>query len=388
MKYLRLTIIIGLLVLLVLQFLSANLRILQSPGYDYSFFHRTGQRVLNHQNPYAIYDTQSLRYPPTALLIFSAFAVFPLIQSQFLFFFTSLVVFVMGLVILLKTILDLDHKIFRVLAKFEIFLISFILVLLFFPFRYLLSSLHIHALIFLLLSLVIYFLVNKKNFPAGLSLALAGSITITPLFMLVIFFIQKKFKVVFYTILNVLVIALVTVLILGWEIYIQFLPGTINTMDFGVVAYYNQSVTAVLSRIINSQDIVKIFVTGGMIINLGLLLFLHLQLRSKSKEADLLTWNIGILLLLLFAPFSWQYHYILTLIPFIFLIYFWKKYLLSRYYLFLLLTSYILIGLNIKNPDIKLPFGIEVFVLTHVFWGGWILLCLSYFTFKKLAARG
>lgn len=387
MKFLKLLIITGLLIILTLQFLLVNIKILQSPGYDYSFFYRTGQRTLSHQNPYLEIDLQPLRYPPTALLIFSFFTIFPLIESQFIFFFTSLIIFIIGSAILFKSITKLDKRFFQSLAYPEAFSIYFIFVLLFFPFRYLLSSLHIHSLIFLLFSLMIYFLITKKDYFAGLSLALAGSITVNPLFMLIIFFVQKKFKVLFYTFINLFLIALITMFILGQDIYLKFLPSTADTLDFGITAYYNQSITSFLSKIIHDQNIVKIIIIVIIIINLGIFTFLARRFRSKFQDLDLISWNIGIILLLIFAPFSWQYHYILTLIPFVFLFYFWKKYSFSKFFLSLMLLSYFLIGLNIKSPNLKLPLGLDLILLSHVFWGGFILLFLSFFTLKKLITR-
>ncbi len=360
-------------VILSIQFLATNLSILKTPGYDYSFFYRTGQRILNKENAYTIVDSQPLRYPPTALLIFSFSALFPLIPSQFIFFFLSLSFFILGSIILFKTIIKLDHNFFKKITSIKAVLIYIILVFLFFPFRYLLSSLHIHSLIFLLFTLIIYCLVIKKDYLASAFLALAGSLTITPFFLLAIFFIQKRFKVVIFTVINVFLISLITMLILGQDIFLKFFPTTTESQDFGIIAYYNQSITSLLSKIIQNQTIIKFFIILTILSILILLGFLNQKAKFKNLDLDLIFWNIGLLLLLIFAPFAWQYHYTLTIISLVYLFYFWKKYSFSKKYLLLILISYFLIGFNFKFPQDVNFYGLEIIILSHVFFGGLLL---------------
>lgn len=374
-------------VILSFQFLVTNINILQTPGYDYSFFYRTGQRILNKENPYAAIDNQPLRYPPTALLIFSTFALFPLIPSQFIFFFLSLFFFILGSIILFKSIVKLDHNFFKKVAYIKTVLIYTVLVLLFFPFRYLLSSLHIHSIIFLLFTLTIYYLVTKKDYLASVILALAGSLTITPFFILAIFFIQKRFKIITFTTINVLLISLVTMLILGQDIFLKFLSTTTGSQDFGIIAYYNQSITSLLSKIVPNQLVIKyliILIIISILISLG---FLKQRIKLKNLDIDLIFWNIGLLILLIFAPFTWQYHYSLAIISLVYLFYFWKKYNFSKKYLLLILVSYFLIGFNFKIPQEVNFYGLEIIMLSHVFFGGLLLFFLNFFVLKKLISR-
>lgn len=89
--------------------------------------------------------------------------------------------------------------------------------------------------------------------------------------------------------------------------------------------------------------------------------------------------------MLIFAPFAWQYHFVIAIFPLTTTFYLLYRAKASLVLFFLIFLSYLLIGWNIKNPTGFIDLGLlGSIIMSHVLWGSILLLFLNYQLIKKL----
>lgn len=370
-------IILPIFILVFLQFLISNIKILtKSAGGDFKYFYNTGQRVLLGANPYVKEGEGLLRNPPPSLFLYGLLPLFPIQLSQIIFWIFSVFSFLTGSFFLFKLI--------NQSYNLKVWLIYLISILIFFPFRYTLGSGHINNILFMLLILFFYFLKERRVILSGISLALSISLSITPAFLLFIILLQRRYKAVLWTILALTIISTITYLKFGADIFRNYQIVSKTYFDFGISAYYNQSLAAFITRLSQNQELTKFFVFIAL--GLALLIFLFFQRYSKNNlSQNLIIWSISILYMLIFAPFAWQYHFVIVIFPLVTTTYLAIKNKLSYLFFFFLILSYLMIGWNIKNPHIFEKINIlGPIILSHVLIGAVLLLLLNFYQLKKL----
>jgi len=346
-------------------------------------FYLSGQKLLVGDNPYLKYGQDIVRNPPTALLFFVPLALFTVQFSQSLWFTFSFIAFLVGSYYLFKIIsLGSNNKINFVSLKFwELYLT---LVFLFFPFRYNLGSGQINNFLFLTLILSFYYFVKKQSFKTGVFLALGIILKITPLFFFYVLVIQRKFRILIYLITSLALLLILPVLFFGIKIYNQFFSIGGSFVEFSNATYYNQSFTGFLSRTFHSTQL-TFWVT---ILTLFLSLLLIFKINSSSKKdffSLTLIWNISILSMLIFAPFAWQYHFVIAIFPLTMTSYLACRFKSSYLFYLLIFISYLGMGWNFKSPESLITLGVLGSVLlSHTFWGSFLLLVLNYFLVFKM----
>lgn len=114
-------------------------------------------------------------------------------------------------------------------------------------------------------------------------------------------------------------------------------------------------------------------------------LFFVWQKKSyQSVSTDLILWNVGILTTLVFVTSSWQYYYIIALIPLMTTIFIINVLKAPAKLYPVILLSYVLMGINIKSPQIFLNQGITgAVILSHVFFGSLLLLIINIYLLYK-----
>lgn len=370
--------IIPFFIIIALQFLSSNINLLQFPSRDFRDFYVTGTWVqTGRENPDLKFGQDIVRNPPPSLLLFSFFSLFPILEIQAYWFIASLIFFFTGSYFLFKTFRWFNLK---------IWLLFISLVLIFFPFRYNLGSGQVNNLLYMLIVLTFYFSQIKKNYLASISLCLAIILKITPLFLLITLLIERRVKIFVLTIINLAAINIVTMLVLGSDIYQKYstVPGTF--LDFGNAVYYNQTLSAFLFRVLNNAPLVRFIDLTFLIIFSLVLMYLKRKPSFKDKLIDRLNlWNISIIYMLIFAPFAWQYHFVIIIFALVSTFYIGYKQRYESGFFFLLFLSFMLLGWNIKNPGAISGFGLAgQIILSHTFFGALLLLYLNIFmNFKK-----
>lgn len=378
--------LIPVFLLVATQFTLSNIKILSRPiEGDFKCFYRGGHLTIKGDNPYLQCEDGQIRNPPSIFLVFSLLAIFPSNISQILFFIFSLMLFWTPSVLIINFA---HHNLVdtSVNPKKWLLLITYLsLVTVFFPFRHSLSSGHINTVIFSLLALSYYLLYIRKSVLSAIPLSLAITFSITPIFLLVMLFLQKNYRILLNVIISLVLIFLVTASIFGIELFKNYLAIPSSYFDFGVASYYNQSFPGLLAKITNEQQIRKVIYFPVLL--LALILFISIAIKvHKDKIIDnTLLWNISILYILIFAPFTWQYHYIIAIFPLITSVWIIYTQKLNKKYLLAVGLAYLLMGLNIKNPTTFLELKVVgVIITSHSLWGAILLLILNFQLLKQV----
>ncbi len=358
-------------ILVTAQFVFSIFKVLHAPAQDFEVFYLSGKQFLLSQNPYLLLGKDIVRNPPPALFLFGLFSFAPLIASQAAwaifslgtFFYSSLYFQkIIGKVSLVQTLGFLS------------------LVFLFFPFRYNLGSGQVNNLLLMLLTLTFYFLWKKENWKAGILLALAISLKFTPLFLLLPLLLRKQIKPLITTIVSLISLALFTFLFKGGSVFTQYQKVSSSFFDFHISSYYNQSLTGLLARLQLSPQL------SQQILYVSLFLFLIIfgifcyKLKKRGLAGELIIWNSSILTMLIFAPFAWQYHFVITIFPLVTTFYLISKTkIYNKVFLFLTLgASYLLLALNIQSLSFSHIY-LSAIVLSNQLWGSILLLVLNIY---------
>lgn len=368
------------------QFALSQVKLLQFPAMDFETFYLSGKQVLSGGNPYLKIASDIPRNPPPALLLFSFFALFPILQSQLIWFIFSLLGFLIGSYFLFKTFEKEDGSGFFCPSNLKLWLIYLTLVFTFFPFRFNLGSGQMNNILFLLISLAFYFSIKKKASLSALMLLIGICLKITPLFLVFTLILEKQFKIVKQVFLLLLITVAATPFLLGREIYRYYLAIPSSFFDFRMPVYYNQSLSAFLSRIGIDGNLTRMILVLSLAAAIILLLKKTLKIPGESFNSRLIIWNISILYMLLFAPFAWQYHFVIMIFPFASTAYLIYKSGFFRFF-WLLGLAYTLSAFNIRNPRLysSLPvFG--SFILSHLFFGAMILLLINLYLTARIKA--
>ncbi len=366
--------LIPVFIIVLTQFTISNIKLLRFPAQDFEVFYLAGKYALNNENPYQkITGKDPFKNPPPALLVFTPLAILPILQSQILWFLLSITSFLIA-----------SFFLFRIVnwKGWKIWLIFLTASLLFFPMRYNLGSGQINNFLFLLIVLSFYYLkTNSILSPLGLASAIA--LRVTPIFFLLTLFLQSRIRLISKTFLGLLSLSIISLIFFGPHIFSNYLTAGGTYFDFGISAYYNQSLAGFLSRTIQYPQINWIIILTSLTLAL-IHLIRQTRVISKNPLKDIVIWSISILYILIFAPYTWQYNFVIVIFSLIATCYLSQKLKLSSVFFFFVGLSYLLIGANIKNPTIFSGFFGGI-ILSHVLIGTLILLFLNLYILKKLS---
>jgi arabinofuranan 3-O-arabinosyltransferase len=371
--------VICVFLIISLQFIISNAKSLHTISQDFEVFYLSGQQVVKGDNPYLLIGKDIVRNPPPTILTYGLLSFLPIKTSQIIWFILSVFSFIAGSYYLFKTFDNYEVKTSLYGRNWKIWLIYLSLVLIFFPFRYNLGSGQVNNFLFLFLVLVFYFLQLKKELWAGFLLSLSILLKITPIFLLFTFLIQKKFKAIKLTVLCTITVLIMSFLLLGGKIYQNYLKVTKSFFDFNISTYYNQSLSGFLARAFNNSELTKWLLYISIVIALISIQLLYKKTKRNNFLSNIIFWNISIIYILILASFAWQYHFVIIIFPLVTTAYIGYKIKFSYKFFFFWFLSYLLIGLNIKNPEAFINKGIlGSIILSHVFFGAVILLLLNY----------
>lgn len=243
--------IIPIFLVIALQFLNSNFKLLKSkfPAQDFEVFYLSGKQALNGQNPYLEVGKDIVRNPPPVIPAFMLLGLFPILISQIVWFNLSFLIFLIGSYFLFKILENEDKFKISLANNWKIWLLYLSLVLRFFPFRYNLGSGQVNNFLFLFLVLSFYFVKQSKYFFSGLSLALGIFLKITPILLLYPLVIMKENKLLKWVVFNLVIIILLTLPLIGFKTYQNYLAILNSFFNFGLSVYINQSIIGFLARI-------------------------------------------------------------------------------------------------------------------------------------------
>lgn len=347
-------------------------KIITTSAPDFHVFYQSAYDVVHAINPYEDRTLPTgFGYPVATSILYVPFLIVPRSLAQGLFIVGSAV----SVPIIVYLCLQLTKR-----FSWSYFLVFTSLAFLSFPVKFTLGMGQSNLVAFLLLLLSFFFYKKRMLTMSGIFLGL--SIVMKPLiaFLLLFFLFNKAWKVIVIAIVVAIGFILPTLFIFGTDIYVyyftQFVPHLLNVG--GREIYYNQGIMGFVARLTDNLMLRKIvpFISSVFLISFISFFMLKNKLKENMQFALLLS------VLVLIDTLAWQHHFVFLIFPYI-LIATWmlEKRMFGQ--LTILVISYILVGLNIKNSSSFSTFPYTVF-LSHAFYGAVILLCLLFFHALKV----
>ncbi|HVZ12626.1 MAG TPA: glycosyltransferase family 87 protein [Patescibacteria group bacterium] len=350
---------------------------------DFSNYYYGAKLAFSGGNPYMgdYHFFSQYLYPPIFTILFFPFTFFTFQIAEKIWTVLSLSAFFVTIYLIFKL---LKEDIF----KTQNLLLFGIILLTFFPTKFTLGMGQANMFIFLLFALSIYSYHLDRKTISGFFLAFSILLKVFPVFLILFFIINKKWKILVAFAIFSCVFLAATYFIVGGNINIYFVKNVLPSLLSGwKTDYYNQALTGFIGRATNNLQI-RIFFK---IILSAIIFLITLFSFFKKTKSELTNLKIGIAISasLLINAFSWQHHFVWILFPLFATLFYIKKnhFQISSYAL--LLLSYILIAWNFPNPA-----GIPVILRSHVFYGGLILwgfdiclVCKSGFKTAKSIER-
>lgn len=254
------------------------------------------------------------------------------------------------------------------------------MMLLAFPVKWTLSLGQINNFILLPMVLAFFFYRSRKPVASGLSIGLAACLKIVPGALLLYFLTKREFKIFVSGLMTVITLFLLSGVAFGFnlvgEYFSKVVPATFGIE--GKYTYYNQAASGFFSRVINNGNNAA---TATIIFSL-LILVVTLYLLLRQKEVDAFGYSLIISTILLINSFSWQHHFVWLLFPFLTLFAYLKK-CPSRKMQLLTFVSYLLVAFNIKRPELLMSSFFDKILLSHVFFGNFLLWLLLVFLISR-----
>lgn len=329
---------------------------------DFSIFYYSAFDILYGINPYTDSNLFSLfPYPLLTLFVYIPFLLVSYEVAQILFTLLN--------VLSLLLICFVSLKLLQGTVSFIVYMLTLSGALLSFPVKFTFGMGQSNLIAYALLLLSVYLYSTKK--PMASSFFLSLSILIKPvlIFMLLFFILRKQWYILVNTSLILLFVFSLSVIVFGKEANSFFFQNIVpHLMTYeGREVYYIQGIIGFISRIFEDITLRKILT----LLLSGILLVFSLN-TIKGKISHIYSLAIVCTLLPLIDTLSWQHHFVFLLFPFIFafITVINNK---NFFNFFLLLISYILVSMNIKNPEILSIYPL-LLLQSHVTYGTILLL--------------
>lgn len=342
-------------------------KVVNSHAPDFYVLWESSKDVFTGNNPYINPNiNNAIGYPPNTLLFYTPLTIFS--------YTTSITIFTILSILSLFVSVGLIIKI--VFGKFNLllFIIFSSLSLLSFPFKFTLGMGQNNTIALFMLALAYYLFKKNSKALSGVMFGLTYSFKTILGFSVLFLLIGKKWKILLYTVLTMLVLGIITSLVSSnsIDLYKFYLFDVIPPLFKyeGSEIYYHQGFLGFISRTTQDVAIRKyLYAFFGF----GLVGFSTVLIKySKNDELKI---SLLLIVLLLIDKLSWQHHFIWLMLPFIVLtklVYDQK----NTWHIALLAFSYILVSWNFKNPEIFSAFP-KSLILSNNFYGAIILMVLN-----------
>lgn len=346
-------------------------KIITTSAPDFEVYYGATKQLVSGINPYAQSELYTgFGYPPFTAMVFLPFLLAPLKISQGIFIvlsFVSIPFIVWMLVSLFKN---------KAVRRIDIFVYSSIVFLLF-PTRFTLGmgQSNLITLLFICASLFVW--KRSKSIFAGILFGVA--ICFKPHLILLLPFMLLTGEWVFVTrsLGIVLGAGIGSILLFGAERYFQYFTDMVMVLlpYSGRGIYYNQGFAGFFARMIPQQPAELFTVVSSCILyGFGLLSV------WKNRISLPLAISLGLCIMVLIEPLSWQHHGVFLLPSCFFLVSLIRKYTLS---VFIFVCSLFLIGYNIRQPLNFETGSIGMLILSHGFVGTMEITGLMLFAVRK-----
>ena len=361
----------SLLILFTVTFLWTAKSLLLHNFPDFTVYYSASKVFLQGGNPYLSQPQffTTFTYPPFVLIFFIPLSLFPIFIASKIWACMSITSLLISLLLLYKILRIRFFSNKGMLFSFFVFSM--------FPVHYTLGMGQINLVILLFITLCLYFLNKHKLKLSGLFLGFSIAIKLFPILLPIIFILQKRGKLIIITTTTIISLYLLTYFIVGQKINIYFFqelfPTTLHSWKGD---YYNQALSGVVYRFVGDSTLREFFRT--FLTFLILLITITFVIIKRKYHFMVLT-SLLITTNLLINSFSWQHHFVWTIIPLLSTYVLITHHKLPSFSFYFLFFCYLLISINLKNP-LHYPLLIQ----SHVFFGTFLLWCfIIYLLFKK-----
>ncbi len=203
----------------------------------------------------------------------------------------------------------------------------------FFPFVETINLGQANAVILACWAMGIYLAVNQKFSLSALFFAIGTLIKLSPVLAVGVFVVRRQWKWVFAYLAWLLVLGAVSIGFCGWRPHLTYVRDVLPALGCGIPTMENKSLAGVIESLAIGDVVVVesgafqavplspaaclVAKALGAILYLGMLFFFH---RCRNDQSAIGAELVAIALLtLLVSPLSWRHHYLLALIPMIYL---------------------------------------------------------------------
>lgn len=259
-------------------------------------------------------------YPPLLAQIFIIFSTIHY-ENYFIFLLIINTILTFACLYLIYYLLDMKNK----KTKIPIFfLFSFIYINI--PLNIAIDFGQINFLVLLFILISLAFDKKDKQFISSFFLVMAILIKIYPALFIIYYIFKKRYKYVFYSLINSLVIILTSSIIFGIHYWIEFLNITLKSFIYGEKPLYffdfnaflnNSSPQAFLTQFFLCFNISRKFVTPALLILFALSLIIFwkkIKLFIKIEEQNFYS-SVLLTLTLILSSMTWQHHYMVLMFP-------------------------------------------------------------------------
>jgi hypothetical protein len=346
--------------------LSSFYKIISTSAPDFQVLWLSSKDLLAGNNPYlnpGIFT--GVGYPANTLLFYLPLTLLPLRTAQGIFIGLSFVSFFATIYLCFKIVASKVNWIY--------FIVASTIGLWAFPLKFTLGMGQNNLLAFLALLVSLYF---SKKAPAiaGIFLGIAVSFKTVFGFLLLFFFLKRKWKLLCFSVLTVLVFVFITVALSGINLYGYYVQKVVPPLlnYAGREVYFNQGFMGFISRI--TPDIQLRTMVNNI---LSVLVLAVISAFSLIRKNYLLTFSLFIISLVLLDTLSWQHHFVWLIFPFILIGQALVKLRLKGLFLPFILSLFF-VSWNFKNPSLYSSFPVNL-MLSNTFYGGFILWVVNIY---------
>ena len=334
--------------------------------------------VLSGINPYV--ENSNLHtpqvYPPTAFFFFLPFSVIDYTYAPFVYLVVSIMCLLASFLLL--------FKIFKISFFSTDALLLSSLSFISFPTKFTLGMGQVNFIILFLLVLSLHFINSNRKFISGIFIGVSLGLKIMPIFLVIYFLLKLEKKILLGVISTTLILFFLVLGFLPKVTYLGFIEILPSLISSWKLDYYNQALSGFIGRSFGTGDFssfLKIILSSILI---GVTFFIVLKNKRKDIEKLCLIFGTLITLNLIVNTLSWQHHFVRLIIPFFATYFAIKKLKNKKVYLLNLVISYILVSINIKDPNV-----LPIILKSHVLFGSLLLLFiqLKFLSSDKIGQR-
>jgi Glycosyltransferase family 87 len=196
------------------------------------------------------------------------------------------------------------------------------------PFFHELAVGQVASLLLFFFALGVWLLSSDRNWPSAFCFAVATMIKITPIVVVPLLAMHRKWRWLAAYGCWIGALSGFSIWWMGWMAYEQFLHSVIPSFSCGVATYGNVSIVAFVQELFLGRmpmdGIPATLPTGACLVSkivaFAVLTLLMLRFYRYRREESL-ELHVGLLLLvsLVISPIAWIHHYVIALLPFLYL---------------------------------------------------------------------